>query len=88
MECESFIDFAGEQDGLITPEDRDRMAATVRRAYRLLGAEGHLDYALHPGGHFLNWDLAVAFLAKHLGPVRCAGRGSSAHQGVAYDRER
>jgi len=57
---------AGEADGLITPADRDHIAATVRRAYRLLGAEASFDYVLHPGGHFLVWELAATFLAKHL----------------------
>jgi len=56
----------GEQDGLITPADRDAMEAVVRRTYRLLGAEANLDYALHPEGHRLIWDLAAPFLAKHL----------------------
>ncbi|HUT33226.1 MAG TPA: dienelactone hydrolase family protein [Planctomycetota bacterium] len=57
---------AGEKDGLITPADRDHIAATVRRAYQLLGAEANLDYALHPGGHCLDWALAAPFLAAHL----------------------
>ena len=56
----------GEQDPLITPEDRDAMEATVRRAYRLLGAEANLDYARHPEGHLLVWELAEPFLRKHL----------------------
>jgi len=56
----------GEQDGLITPSDRDAMEATVRRAYRLLGAEENFDYAKHPEGHLLLWDLAAPFLKKHL----------------------
>ena len=59
----------GEQDGLITPADRDAMAATVRRGYHLLGAKGNLDYVLHPGGHSLRWDLAAPFLTQHLGPL-------------------
>ena len=56
----------GEQDGLITPEDRDMIEATVRRAYRLLDAEEKFDYAHHPEGHLLLWDLAKAFLKIHL----------------------
>ena len=57
---------AGAQDSLITPEDRDHMEAVVRRAYRRLGAEDKLDYALHPGGHTIVWELADQFLRKHL----------------------
>ena len=57
---------AGAQDGLITPGDRDAMEATVRRAYRLLGAEKSFDYVLHPEGHLLRWDLAAPFLERHL----------------------
>ena len=57
---------AGDGDGLITPADRDAMEATVRRAYRLLGAEDSFDYATHPNGHMLDWDLAAGFLGKHL----------------------
>ena len=57
---------AGAQDALITPSDRDAMQKTVRRAYQLLGAEANFDYALHPEGHLLLWDLAGPFLEKHL----------------------
>ncbi|NOZ23471.1 MAG: prolyl oligopeptidase family serine peptidase [Planctomycetes bacterium] len=57
----------GEKDGLITDADRDAMIATVRRAYEAAGASDNLDYALHPGGHMLVWDLAEPFLRKHLG---------------------
>jgi len=57
---------AGEGDGLITPEDRDQMAETVRRAYRLLDAEPSFEYVLHTEGHLLLWDLAEPFLARHL----------------------
>ena len=60
---------AGERDGLITPADRDVIAATVRRAYQLLDAEGNFDLAVQPGGHFLSWNQAEPFLANHLGPV-------------------
>ena len=56
----------GEQDGLITPDDRDAMEATVRRAYRLLGTEENFNYARHPEGHLLLWDLAAPFLKAHL----------------------
>jgi len=56
----------GEQDGLITPEDRDMMEATIRRAYQLLDAEDNFNYARHPEGHLLLWDLAVPFLKRHL----------------------
>lgn len=57
----------GELDGLITPEDRDAMEATVRQAYRALSAEEHFDYARHPDGHLLVWELAEPFLGRHLG---------------------
>jgi len=57
---------AGEGDGLITPEDRDRMAETVRRAYRLLDAESKHEYVLHTEGHLLLWELAEPFLERFL----------------------
>ena len=57
---------AGELDSLITPTDRDAIAATVRRAYQLLGQEGNFDYVLHPEGHLLLWDRAASFLEQHL----------------------
>jgi dienelactone hydrolase len=57
---------AGEQDPLITPADRDRIEATVRRAYRLLGSESNFDYVLHPEGHLLLWEKAAPFLERHL----------------------
>ena len=56
----------GEKDGLITPADRDAIAAVVRRAYRLLGAEGNFSYERHPEGHILLWDRAERFLKEHL----------------------
>lgn len=56
----------GKLDGLITPADRDAMYETVRRAYDELGAEGHLDYALHEEGHILLWERARKFLNKYL----------------------
>jgi hypothetical protein len=61
---------AGEQDGLLTPSDRDAMAAVVGRAYRRLGAAECHEYQLHPGGHALIWGLAAPFLGRHLGPPR------------------
>ncbi len=57
---------SGENDPLITPEDRDRMEATVRRTYQLMDAEGSFDYVLHPGGHLLLWNPALSFLEEHL----------------------
>jgi len=57
----------GEEDGLITPGDRDSIIATVRRAYAAHGSEDQLDYALHPGGHLLVWERAEPFLRRHLG---------------------
>ena len=57
---------AGEGDGLITPQDRDRMETQVRGAYRLLDAEAAYDYVLHGEGHLLRWDRAAPFLARHL----------------------
>jgi len=58
---------AGEQDPLITPEDRDRIETTVRRAYQLLRCESNFDYVLHPEGHLLLWEEAVPFLKRHIG---------------------
>jgi dienelactone hydrolase len=57
---------SGEGDNLITDADRDEMLTTVKRAYRLAGAEDSLDYVLHPDGHLLRWDLAEPFLKRHL----------------------
>lgn len=57
---------AGARDPLITPSDRDAMAKTIRRAYALHNAESNFEYALHPEGHLLLWDLAEPFLARHL----------------------
>ena len=58
---------AEKLDPLITTDDRDKMTATVRRAYRLRGAKGNLDVALHDDAHILLWKLAAPFLARHLG---------------------
>jgi dienelactone hydrolase len=57
---------AGAKDGLITPEDRDAIQATVQSAYESAGVSDRFEYALHPDGHFLKWDLAQPFLEKHL----------------------
>ena len=57
---------AGAQDSLITPTDRDAIAATVGRAYGLLDADSNFDYVLHPEGHLLLWEKAAPFLEKHL----------------------
>ena len=57
---------AGEGDGLITPEDRDAIEATVREGYHRMGAEDRIDYVLHPYGHLLDWEMAESFLDKHL----------------------
>lgn len=57
---------AGDQDGLIPTEERDLIESTVRRAYQLLGAEDQFELARHPGGHMIVWELADAFLRKHL----------------------
>jgi hypothetical protein len=57
---------AGEGDGLITPEDRDAMAETVRAAYAELTAEDRFEYVLHPHGHTLSWEHAAPFLERHL----------------------
>jgi dienelactone hydrolase len=57
---------AGEGDPLITPSDRDMIERTVRRAYRLLGAEQSFSYVLHGEGHLLLWEPARAFLEQHL----------------------
>jgi len=56
----------GAKDSLVTPADRDHMASVVRNAYRQLGAEDSFELAMHPEGHMLVWDLADAFLRKHL----------------------
>ena len=57
---------AGEGDPLITPSDRDMIERTVRRAYRLPGAEQNFSYVLHGEGHLLLWKPARAFLEQHL----------------------
>ncbi len=57
----------GEHDGLITPEDRDHIEATVRGAYKALGAEENFDYQRFGDGHVLLWDLAESFFRRHLG---------------------
>jgi dienelactone hydrolase len=57
---------AGAQDSLITPSDRDEIAATVRRAYGLLDVNANFDYVLHPERHLLLWDKVAPFLEKHL----------------------
>ncbi|MFH1571070.1 MAG: dienelactone hydrolase family protein [Gemmatimonadota bacterium] len=57
---------AGEGDALITPADRDAMAAAVRLAYGRLGAGTCFDYVLHGDGHLLQWQAAAPFLATHL----------------------
>lgn len=58
---------AGEGDALITPADRDAIAATVRLAYGRSGAEEAFEYVLHGEGHLLQWQVAAPFLATHLG---------------------
>lgn len=57
---------AGEEDPLITPEDRDHIHRSVRAVYREFGATEQFDCVLHPGGHLLIWELAEAFLCRHL----------------------
>ena len=57
---------AGEGDGLITPADRDAIAAAVERSYRDAGAADKFKYVLHGEGHELLWPPAAPFLAKHL----------------------
>jgi hypothetical protein len=57
---------AGAKDALITPKDRDAIHETVRSAYERAGASDRFEFVLHPDGHFLRWDLAGAFLEKHL----------------------
>jgi dienelactone hydrolase len=57
---------AGTDDPLITPADRDRIADTVRKAYKALNKEDNLSIEVFKGGHMLNWQLAEKFLTKHL----------------------
>jgi dienelactone hydrolase len=59
----------GKADDLMTPADRDAIAATLRNAYERAGAPGHFEYALNSHGHSMVWDDAKRFLAQHL-PVR------------------
>lgn len=58
---------AGREDKLINSTDRDAIEITVRSAYRALGEENQFDYTLHGEGHILIWELAEAFLRRHLG---------------------
>jgi len=57
---------AGVKDRLITPSDRDEIAAVVRRAYRALNAEDRLDYVLHDDAHIMLWERAEPFFKRHL----------------------
>lgn len=57
---------AGEEDGLITPADREAMYRIVHQAYRALKAEEQLDYVLHGEGHILLWERAADFFGQHL----------------------
>ncbi len=57
---------AGEQDGLITPRDRDHIASVVRAAYRRAGAEDRFEFVLHPRGHELVWPHAERFFRARL----------------------
>lgn len=45
----------------------EEQVAIARRAYRLLGAEAHLEHDIFPGGHRWHGVRAVPFLAEHLG---------------------
>jgi len=56
----------GEQDALITPQDRDRIERVVRGAYERTGAVDRYEYHLHPGGHILLWPPAEQFLQAAL----------------------
>ena len=57
---------AGSKDELITPADRDVIARTVKQAYQSSNACENLSIEYFPGGHYLNWELAKAFLQKYL----------------------
>lgn len=58
---------AGKLDKLITPEDRDMIAAKVKSAYQKSSCPDKYEYILHEDGHFLLWEYAEPFLKKHLG---------------------
>jgi len=57
---------AGDEDGLIPDDVRAQIESVVTNAYRQLDASDNLDLARHPGGHMIVWELADAFLRKHL----------------------
>lgn len=57
----------GRADKLMNDADVAAIQRTVRSAYRVADAESQFDFADHPGGHCLVWDLARPFLDKHLG---------------------
>lgn len=58
---------SGEGDGLITPSDRDHIAASLQRAYELSGAASVFEHHHHDQGHLLLWEPAKRFLDTHLG---------------------
>lgn len=60
----------GSADKLMMAADVTMIHQTVRHAYHALDAQNNLDFAVHPGGHCLVWELASPFLEKHLGPIR------------------
>ncbi len=57
---------AGTADGLLNNNDREAIHKTVSAAYVAANAADNLDYAVHPGGHWLEWSLAEKFLREYL----------------------
>jgi len=57
---------AGTKDGLITKSWADAALTRIRRAYRALDAESHLQVDRFDGGHRFCSQAAYPFLAKHL----------------------
>ena len=57
---------AGDQDPLITPDDRDHIAKTVGAVYEKFGAADRLSVEVFAGGHEFRWALAQPFLDKWL----------------------
>lgn len=57
---------AGTKDNLITAPDRDKIAETVRKAYRASGSSKNLSIEYFEDCHYLNWPLARKFLGEFL----------------------
>jgi dienelactone hydrolase len=65
---------AGAVDPLLNERDREATFAKVRAAYAAAGAPDALECTVHPGGHWMEWPLAHAFLARRLGDARGGGQ--------------